>query len=119
MEVAGSTPVIRSNETGPSGQFPLFLTISGRSLQQTLQKEMIEALAAGQIDAALQNLAEDAAGTATGEFVIVEAFRTGEFLGIAFAQGSQLLQPVNESLAILQADGTYDALFQKYFPVGR
>lgn len=108
---AGVTGEILAGETFAEVEIPMFETY----------EEMMEALAAGQIDAALQNLADTTEETATGEFKFkfVEAFGTGEFFGIAFAQGSELLQPVNESLATLQADGTYDALFQKYFPVGR
>jgi glutamine transport system substrate-binding protein len=49
---------------------------------------------------------------------VVETYPTGEFYGIAFEKGSDLVGPVNEALATLRSDGTYDALFAKYFPTG-
>lgn len=38
-----------------------------------------------------------------------------EKLGFIFAKGSDLVEPVNQALAAMQADGTLDALDQKYF----
>lgn len=40
---------------------------------------------------------------------------TSEALGFAFPEGSDLVEPVNAALAQLEADGTLDALFQKWF----
>ncbi len=40
---------------------------------------------------------------------------SGEFLGFVFQQGSDLIDPVNQALAAMEADGTLDQLFDKWF----
>lgn len=80
--------------------------------------DLLTALAAGQVDAVLQDLPVNVEEAAKGETTVVETYPTGEFYGIAFEQGSELVGPVDEALATLRADGTYDALFAKYFPTG-
>jgi polar amino acid transport system substrate-binding protein len=80
--------------------------------------DLLTALAAGQVDAVIQDLPVNVEEAAKGQTRVVETYPTGEFYGIAFAKGSDLVGPVNEALAALRADGTYDALFQKYFPTG-
>lgn len=40
---------------------------------------------------------------------------SGEFLGFVFQQGSDLVDPVNQALAAMEADGTLDQLFDKWF----
>lgn len=80
--------------------------------------DLLTALAAGQVDAVLQDLPVNVEEALKGETTVVETFPTGEFYGIAFELGSDLVGPVNEALAALRADGTYDELFEKYFPTG-
>ncbi len=80
--------------------------------------DLLTALAAGQVDAVLQDLPVNVEEASKGETTVVETYPTGEFYGIAFEQGSDLVAPVDEALATLRADGTYDELFQKYFPTG-
>jgi polar amino acid transport system substrate-binding protein len=79
--------------------------------------DLLTALAAGTVDAVLQDAPVNenhAAKSETGTKV-VETYDTGESYGIAFQKGSPLVALVNAALADLRADGTYDALFQKYF----
>jgi len=80
--------------------------------------DLLTALAAGQVDAVLQDLPVNVEEAAKGATTVVETYPTGEFYGIAFEKGSDLVAPVNEALGTLRGDGTYDALFQKYFPTG-
>jgi polar amino acid transport system substrate-binding protein len=80
--------------------------------------DLLTALAAGQVDAVIQDLPVNVEEAAKGATTVVETYPTGEFYGIAFEEGSDLVGPVNEALAELREDGTYDALFQKYFPTG-
>lgn len=80
--------------------------------------DLLTALAAGQVDAVLQDLPVNVEEALKGETAVVETYPTGEFYGIAFAQGSELVADVNAALATLREDGTYDALFAKYFTAG-
>ena len=80
--------------------------------------DLLTALVAGQVDAVLQDLPVNVEEAAKGATTVVQTFPTGEFYGIAFGKGSDLVGPVNEALAAMRADGTYDALFEKYFPTG-
>ena len=45
----------------------------------------------------------------------VEPVPTGEQYGIAFPEDSALVEPVNEALAEIKADGTYERLYKKWF----
>ena len=80
--------------------------------------DLLTALAAGQVDAVIQDLPVNVEEASKGQAIVVETYPTGEFYGIAFEQGSDLVGPVNEALAALRADGTYDELFAQYFPTG-
>ena len=80
--------------------------------------DLLTALAAGQVDAVIQDLPVNVEEAQKGQTTVVETYPTGEFYGIAFEQGSELVADVNEALATLRGDGTYDALFAKYFSTG-
>jgi len=80
--------------------------------------DLLTALVAGQIDAVIQDLPVNVEEALKGASTVVETYPTGEFYGIAFVKGSDLVGPVNEALAALRADGTYASLFTKYFPTG-
>jgi polar amino acid transport system substrate-binding protein len=104
----GTTGEIYANENVPGAEIRAF---EGGG-------DLLTALAAGQVDAVIQDLPVNVEEAAKGATTVVETYPTGEFYGIAFEQGSELVGPVNEALATLREDGTYDALFQKYFPTG-
>lgn len=80
--------------------------------------DLLTALSAGQIDAVIQDLPVNVEEAAKGATTVVETYPTGEFYGIAFEEGSDLVGPVNDALATLREDGTYDALYAKYFTNG-
>jgi len=77
--------------------------------------DLLTALVAGTIDAVLQDAPVNEDFALANAATVVETYDTGESYGIAFEKGSELVGPVNEALAALRADGTYDALFDKYF----
>lgn len=81
--------------------------------------DLFVALESGQIDAILQDLPVNAEFALNNDgFEVVEEYDTDENYGFAFAQdrGDDLLSVVNDGLAQVQEDGTYDALFSEYFP---
>ena len=49
-----------------------------------------------------------------GEIRYVEPIPTGEQYGIAFPKGSLLVEPVNQALADIKNDGTYEELYKKW-----
>lgn len=104
----GTTGELYANENVPGAEIRAF---EGGG-------DLLTALAAGQVDAVIQDLPVNVEEAAKGATTVVETYPTGEFYGIAFEEGSDLVGPVNEALAGVRADGTYDALFQKYFPTG-
>jgi len=77
--------------------------------------DLLTALVAGTIDAVLQDAPVNEDHAAANPTVVVETYDTGESYGIAFEKGSALVAEVNAALATLRSDGTYDALFDKYF----
>jgi ABC-type amino acid transport substrate-binding protein len=48
--------------------------------------------------------------------VIVETYDTGEEYGLATQDTPNLLAAINESLAGLREDGTYDEILNNWFP---
>ena len=49
-----------------------------------------------------------------GEIRFVEPISTGEQYGIAFPKDSPLVDPVNQALAEIKDDGTYEKLYKKW-----
>jgi polar amino acid transport system substrate-binding protein len=77
----------------------------------------VAALQAGDVDTVLmdQTSANGYIGANPGAFkVIGEPLGTEDF-GFIFAPGSDLVAPVNAALAAIKADGTMDAIQQKWF----
>lgn len=76
------------------------------------------ALESGDIDAILQDLPVNAGRVAEDDSsAVVETFPTDEQYGFAVAQGSDLKAQLDGALEAVRDDGTYDALFEKYFPL--
>ncbi|HSK24903.1 MAG TPA: transporter substrate-binding domain-containing protein [Egicoccus sp.] len=80
--------------------------------------DLFVALDAGQIDAILQDLpvnAERARGD--DNIAVVEEYDTDEQYGFAFEKDrpDELLQVINDGLAEVRDNGTYDELYDKYF----
>jgi polar amino acid transport system substrate-binding protein len=78
-----------------------------------------QALATNQIDGAVDDLPvwTDYIRKNTGKFAIGAEFDTGEQYGFGVKKGGQpqLLTTVNQVLTAAKADGTYNALYLKWF----
>lgn len=76
------------------------------------------AMAAGQVDAMFIDVpvaVEQVEGN--DEFVLVEEVSTNELYGIGVQQDNDaLLDAINEALAEIISDGTYDEIFETWFP---
>lgn len=78
--------------------------------------EIYQALLAGQVDAALQDLPVNVDNAKKGDFTIVEEYDTDETYGLAMKKGNDaLVDAVNEQLTALRDSGDYDELYAKYF----
>lgn len=75
------------------------------------------ALASGDIDAILQDFPVNAYRTTQDPTVqVVETYATEEQYGFAVKKGSELKGEIDEALSTLREDGSYDAIFAKWFP---
>ena len=75
-------------------------------------------LATGRVDAVVHdtpNVQYYANTGGKGKVKVVGALKSGDFYGIAFPKGSELVPVVNKALKALQANGQYDALYEKWF----
>ena len=79
--------------------------------------DAFNALENGQVDGVINDfpVSADRASQSDGELEIVQNIPTGEQYGIAFPTDSELRQPVNEALAEIKEDGTYEEIYQKWF----
>jgi polar amino acid transport system substrate-binding protein len=80
--------------------------------------DLFVALDSGQIDAVLQDLPVNAERARdSDELEVVEEYDTDENYGFALEQDrdDDLLQVINDGLAEVRDDGTYDELYDKYF----
>ncbi len=105
----GSTGKSYANENAPSGATIVDFADDGK---------MWIALQAGQVDALLQDQPVNHQHEVDDPgYKIVETYNTNEQYGFALAKGKkpELLAAVNEQLAALRADGTYDTIYKKYF----
>jgi polar amino acid transport system substrate-binding protein len=78
---------------------------------------MFLALESKQIDAILQDLPVNVdRAKKIGKTTVTAVFETEEFYGFAAALGNTaLMDELNATLAEMQEDGRYDALYEKYF----
>ncbi|ALM83089.1 glutamine ABC transporter substrate-binding protein GlnH [Bordetella sp. N] len=75
-------------------------------------------LATGRVDAAVHdtpNVQYFANTAGKGRVKVAGNVKSGEFYGIAFPKGSDLVPQVNKALATLKANGQYDAIYVKWF----
>ncbi|MFA9559904.1 transporter substrate-binding domain-containing protein [Evansella sp. AB-rgal1] len=75
-------------------------------------------LTAGRVDAVIYdipNVLYYIETEALGDMKTVGDLLTGEQYGIAFPQGSELTEQVNEALAAMKEDGTYGDIYEKWF----
>jgi polar amino acid transport system substrate-binding protein len=79
--------------------------------------EMWPALQGGQVDALLQDFPVNNQHVKdNSNYVIVEKYQTDEQYGFALAKGKNpaLLQAVNDALAAMRSDGTYQTIYNQY-----
>ncbi|OZI34955.1 glutamine ABC transporter substrate-binding protein GlnH [Bordetella genomosp. 10] len=75
-------------------------------------------LATGRVDAAVHdtpNVLYYANTAGKGRVKVAGNVKSGEFYGIAFPKGSDLVPQVNKALATLKSNGQYDAIYAKWF----
>lgn len=77
----------------------------------------LEALKAGDVDLTLSDstAANGYVGASDGGLKIIGAPLASEDFGFIFPKGSDLVAPINAAIADMKADGTLDALNQKWF----
>ncbi len=83
--------------------------------------DLITALNAGEVDGVLQDIVTNGdAALSNDNLVLVEVYKTDEFYGFAVKEegAESILAAVNASLAKLREDGTYDSIFEEFFPTG-
>jgi polar amino acid transport system substrate-binding protein len=74
------------------------------------------ALKAGNVDALLQDLPVNIEHTRDGSYKVVETYKTDEQYGLAMKKtNTALIDKVNEILASMKSDGTYQTIYDKYF----
>ena len=79
--------------------------------------DMYNAIKAGQVDALLQDFPVNYGHEQDGGFKIVEDYDTGEEYGFAVKKGNtDLRDAINEQLQELRDSGTYDEIYNEYFP---
>lgn len=83
--------------------------------------DMYLALMGGNVDAVFYdapNVGYFSKTRGEGRVKVVGPLYEGQQYGIAFAKGSELLAPVNEALAAIREDGTYDKIHSDWFGAG-
>ncbi|WP_322996638.1 glutamine ABC transporter substrate-binding protein GlnH [Castellaniella sp.] len=92
----------------PSAKLKLFPNIDNAFLE----------LATNRVDAVVHdtpNVQYYANTAGKGKVKVVGSLKSGDFYGIAFPKGSDLVVVVNKALADIKADGTYDKLYETWF----
>ena len=78
--------------------------------------EMFQAIKAGQVDALLHALPLNINHQDAGGISVVETYSTDESYGLAMKKGStELVDAVNEQLAEMREDGSYQEIYDTYF----
>ena len=95
------------------------VSVVGRIAELTSVTRSFEALQKGQVEGVIYDLAvaQNRVEKSDGELRMVETVPTGEQYGIAFAKDSDLVEPVNQALAEIKADGTYEEIYERWIGV--
>lgn len=104
----GTATVDYLNREVPGAKLKLFPNIDNAFLE----------LATGRVDAVVHdtpNVQYYAQTGGKGHVKVTGAVKSGDFYGIAFPKGSELVPVVNEALAAIKANGTYDVIYEKWF----
>ena len=105
---SGTTGEIYANENAPEANI----------ISYENPGDLLTALAAGEVDGVLQDIVVNGdAALNDDNLTIAETYPTDEFYGLAVKEeGSEaLLTAVNEALAKLTDDGTYDQIYDQFF----
>ena len=106
---AGTTGEAYANDNNPGGVEVVSFSESA---------DLFVAMEAGDIQGILQDLPVNAERMLTDDsLTVIATYPTGEVYGFAVKEEGKeaLLTAVNEALATVQGDGTYDTLYDKYF----
>lgn len=104
----GTATVDYLKENVPEAKLKLFPNIDNAFLE----------LATGRVDAVVHdtpNVQYFARTGGKGRVKVVGALKSGDYYGIAFPKGSELVATVNKALKTLQDNGQYEALYTKWF----
>lgn len=104
----GTATVDYLKDNVPNAKLKLFPNIDNAFLE----------LATGRVDAVVHdtpNLQYFAKTGGEGRVKVVGSLKSGDYYGIAFPKGSELVPEVNKALSTLKSNGTYDALYTKWF----
>lgn len=104
----GTATVDYLKENVPDAKLKLFPNIDNAFLE----------LATGRVDAVVHdtpNLQYFANTAGKGQVKVVGSLKSGDFYGIAFPKGSELVPTVNKALAELRENGQYAAIYEKWF----
>ena len=104
----GTVAVDYLKENLPTAKLKLFPNIDNAFLE----------LATGRVDAVVHdtpNLQYFAQTGGKGKVKVVGSLRSGDYYGIAFPKGSELVPVVNKALKALNENGKYDAIYAKWF----
>jgi ABC-type amino acid transport substrate-binding protein len=110
-------------QRGTAGQIEAQQLINAQTVGQGIPFRTIEdafaALQKGQVEGVIYDLAvaQKAVEESDGELRMVEIVPTGEQYGIALPKDSNLIEPVNEALAEIKADGTYEDIYERWIGV--
>ncbi len=109
----GTPGEIKANEFKDQGK------ITGEVRTFDTIEDAFAALNNGQIDAIINDLpvSQDEVNGSDGDLEIAQVIATGEQYGIAFPKDSDLRKDVNEALAEIKEDGTYEEIYKKW--IGR
>jgi glutamine transport system substrate-binding protein len=104
----GTATVDYLKDNVPNAKLKLFPNIDNAFLE----------LATGRVDAVVHdtpNLQYFAKTAGQGRVKVVGSLRSGDYYGVAFPKGSELVPAVNKALSAIKANGTYDAIYSKWF----
>ena len=109
---AGSTGQLKGEDLYDDGQV-------GEVRPYRTIGEAFSDLRAGKIDGVIYDLSavHKKVTENEGEIRYVESIPTGEQYGIAFPKDSVLVEPVNQALAEMKEDGTYEKLYKKWIGI--
>ena len=115
-DLASQTIGVQSGTTGEA--YANENTPTGATIQSFEDADgLFGAIAAGQIEAILQDFPVNAyRATQDDSLVVTETFPTGEQYGFAVEKGNEgVLTLINDGLAELRDSGEFDEIFQQYF----